>query len=182
MSLQGTRPPKCGGLGGERLQPADRSSAHSVHENFPMVLSHCRPTWLAAFGLIACSLPWCANASEPPAPVTLIFDTGIGNDVDDALALGVIHALQAHGHCELLAVTITKDHALAAPFVDAINTFYGRGEVPIGTVRDGVTPAQGEFLGSAEVPGGYWLRYRRNLEAGAAEDAIRGPATGPAER
>ena len=29
----------------------------------------------------------------PPAPVKLIYDTDIGNDVDDALALAVIHAL-----------------------------------------------------------------------------------------
>ena len=138
-----------------------------------MVSNHCRPTWLAVFGLIACWLPWCANASEPSASIPLIFDTDIGNDVDDALALGVIHALQARGHCELLAVTITKDHALAAPFVDAINTFYGQGEVPIGTVRDGVTPAQGKFLGLAEVRDGDRLRYPRDLEPGAAEEAVR---------
>lgn len=45
-------------------------------------------------------------------PVRLIFDTDIGNDVDDALALGVIHALQSRGECELLAVTVSKDHPL----------------------------------------------------------------------
>ena len=73
-------------------------------------------------------------------PVKLIFDTDIGNDVDDALAMGLIHALQSRGQCELLAVTITKDQPLAAEFVDAINTFYGRGDIPIGMARSGVTP------------------------------------------
>src|SRR5687767_3088975 len=73
-------------------------------------------------------------------PVRLIFDTDMGNDIDDALALGVIHALQSRGECELLAVTITKDNKWAAPFVDAVNTFYGRANIPIGMVRDGKAP------------------------------------------
>ena len=46
-------------------------------------------------------------------PVRLVFDTDIGNDVDDVLALGMIHSLQSRGHCELLAVTVTKDNAKA---------------------------------------------------------------------
>ncbi len=80
-------------------------------------------------------------------PIRLIFDTDMGNDVDDAVALAVIHALQGRGACELLAVTITKDNDLAAPFTDAINTFYGRGEIPIGVVRNGSTPGIGRYLG-----------------------------------
>lgn len=81
------------------------------------------------------------------APVGLIFDTDMGNDVDDALALGVAHALHSRGLCRLLAVTVTKDHPLAAPFVQAVNTFYGRGDIPIGVVRDGKTREPGKFLG-----------------------------------
>ena len=54
--------------------------------------------------------------------VKLIFDTDMGNDVDDALALAMIHTLQNRGECELLAVTITKDHEEVAPYVDAINS------------------------------------------------------------
>src|SRR5262245_42689099 len=40
-----------------------------------------------------------AVADEPIShrPIPLIFDTDIGNDVDDALALGVIHALVSRG-------------------------------------------------------------------------------------
>jgi len=46
-----------------------------------------------------------AEPYDPARPVAIIYDTDIGNDVDDALALGVIHALQSRGECELLAVT-----------------------------------------------------------------------------
>ncbi|MBM3970733.1 MAG: nucleoside hydrolase [Planctomycetes bacterium] len=89
--------------------------------------------------------PTCAD--EPlTRPVKLIFDTDMGNDIDDALALGVIHALQSRGECELLAVTLSKDNDLAAPFVDLVNTFYGRGNIPLGVVRNGKTPEDSRYL------------------------------------
>jgi len=43
-----------------------------------------------------------------PKPVKIIFDTDIGNDCDDVMALAVIHALQNRGATELLAVTLTN--------------------------------------------------------------------------
>ena len=62
----------------------------------------------------------------------MIFDTDLCGDCDDVLALGMVHALESRGACRLLAVTISVDHDLSAPFVDAVNTFYGRGNIPIG--------------------------------------------------
>lgn len=82
-------------------------------------------------------------------PVRFIFDTDIGNDVDDVLALGMIHSLQSRGELELVAVTLTKDAREAPAFVDAVNTFYGRGNVPVGITSSGVTPDIGKFLGLA---------------------------------
>lgn len=69
------------------------------------------------------------------SPVRVIFDTDITGDVDDVLALAMLHALQDRGHCELLAVTVSKVNPLTGPFVDAVNTFYGRPEIPIGITR-----------------------------------------------
>lgn len=80
------------------------------------------------------------------APVPLIFDTDMGNDIDDALALGVIHALQSRGECRLLAVTLSKDNEFAAPYVDLVNTFYGRAKIPIGVVRGGKTPEDSPYI------------------------------------
>lgn len=112
-------------------------------------------------------------AAEPAPPVDLVFDTDIGNDIDDALAVGLIHALQSRGECRLLAVTITKDSPLAAPFTDALNTFYGRGGIPIGVVRDGKTPEQGKYLGLVETRDEGRLRYPHDLARGAdAPDAV----------
>lgn len=73
-------------------------------------------------------------------PVRLILDTDMGNDCDDALALGMIHALENRNEVHLLAVTITKDNRDAAVYIDLVNHFYGRPDVPIGLVRGGKTP------------------------------------------
>ncbi len=79
-------------------------------------------------------------------PVRIIFDTDMGNDVDDALALAVIHALESRGEARLIAVTVTKDSPHAAALVDVIDTFYGRGEIPIGMVSHGKTPEDSAMI------------------------------------
>ena len=125
-----------------------------------------------SMALICTQVDLLADNGRPP--VKLIFDTDIGNDCDDVLALGMIHALQSRGECELLAVTITKDHELAAPFVDAVNTFYGRGSIPIGVCRSGVTPQQGKFNGLAIAETRGELRYPHDLVSGKdAPDAVQ---------
>ncbi len=96
-------------------------------------------------------------------PLKVIFDTDLGNDVDDALALALIHALQSRGECQLLAVTVTKSQPRAAAFADAINTFYGRGDIPIGLIRDGPTPDIGKFLGLVDVMDEGRPRYPQDL-------------------
>jgi enterochelin esterase-like enzyme/inosine-uridine nucleoside N-ribohydrolase len=125
--------------------------------------------WLSVTSLLCVTV---AHADEPPAPVDLIFDTDIGNDVDDVLALGMIHALQSRGECRLLAVTITKDCPQAAAFTDAVNTFYCRGETPVGIARSGVTPDPGKFLPLAAKEIGGWPIYPHDLEGSAAPDAV----------
>jgi inosine-uridine nucleoside N-ribohydrolase len=67
----------------------------------------------------------------------VIFDTDMGNDVDDALALGMLHALTDRGECELIGVTLTNANPAAAPYIRMVNGFYGRGELPVGAaVKD----------------------------------------------
>jgi hypothetical protein len=105
-----------------------------------------------------------AGAAEPPG---LIFDTDICGDCDDVLALGMIHALQSRGACRLLAVTVSVDNELAAPFVDAVNTFYGRGDIPIGVVRKGGVVEQSKYLGLVNEKGeGGGDRFPHDLKSG----------------
>ncbi|MBB3208087.1 hypothetical protein FHS27_003914 [Rhodopirellula rubra] len=142
------------------------------------------PILFATFALASCFTAICVpaicfpaiyvstcDAAQPPLPV--IFDTDMGNDCDDVLALGMIHALQSRGECQLVAVTITKDHALAAPFVDAVNTFYSNGNIPIGVCRSGITDHEGRFNGLAEARDDGELRYPHDLASGEnAPDAV----------
>jgi inosine-uridine nucleoside N-ribohydrolase len=108
-------------------------------------------------------------------PVPLIFDTDMGNDVDDALALAVIHSLQSRGEAKLLAVTITKDNRFAAPYIDMVNTFYRRPEIPVGMVRNGKTPEDAPMI---RVPverknaSGAFVYPRRIADGSAAPEAV----------
>src|SRR3954454_19213306 len=62
----------------------------------------------------------------------VIFDTDMGNDVDDALALAILHSLTDRGECRLIGVTLTNANPSAVPYVRLVNAFYGRGELPVG--------------------------------------------------
>ncbi|HKW97636.1 MAG TPA: nucleoside hydrolase [Bryobacteraceae bacterium] len=99
------------------------------------------PNSLARYAL---AVLFCCALSA--APVRLIFDTDMGNDIDDAVALAMIHALESRGEAKLLAVTVTKDNRWSAPFIDVMNTFYGRGNIPIGVVHNGKTPEDSNMI------------------------------------
>jgi inosine-uridine nucleoside N-ribohydrolase len=74
------------------------------------------------------------------APVDVIFDTDMAHDVDDVGALALLHALADRGECRILAVGISEsaraDEGLwGAPMADVVNTYYGRGGIPVGVYR-----------------------------------------------
>lgn len=116
----------------------------------------------------------CMSLSAASGPVRVIFDTDMGNDVDDALALGILHALETRGEAKLLAVTVTKDNPYAAAFVDVENTFYRRGEIPIGVVKNGKTPDDNPMIRvpcERKNPDGSYV-YPRRMALGAAPGAV----------
>jgi hypothetical protein len=68
----------------------------------------------------------------PPRPV-VIFDTDMGSDCDDAGALAVLHALADAGELEVLGVIFSSGrNRYGVGACDAINTYYGRGDLPLG--------------------------------------------------
>jgi inosine-uridine nucleoside N-ribohydrolase len=79
-------------------------------------------------------------------PLHVIFDTDMGNDVDDALALAMLHAFASRGEVQLLAVTVSKDNPWAAEYVRLVDEYYGRGAIPVGIVHDGKTPEDGLYV------------------------------------
>jgi inosine-uridine nucleoside N-ribohydrolase len=120
-------------------------------------------------GISACAAALLLASTALAEPARLIFDTDMGNDVDDALALAVIHALESRGEAKLLAVTLTKDNRYSAPYVDLVNHFYGRGSIPIGVVKNGPTPKEAPMIQApAELRDDYGLLvYPRRITNGA---------------
>ena len=126
-----------------------RAGAFKCHESACVIIHPIHMRRCLFFGIILFTLLLGSSQAATPVsqqPVHLILDTDIGNDVDDALALSIIHALQSRKEVDLLAVTITKDNRFAAPFVNLVNTFYGRPNIPIGVVHGGKTPGDASML------------------------------------
>ena len=95
---------------------------------------------IAAVALLAAGVA-CAQT------LPVIFDTDMGNDVDDALALAMLHSLESRGECRLIGVTVTKDNPWAPVYVDLVNTFYGRAHIPVGMVGNSrVTPENSPMI------------------------------------
>jgi purine nucleosidase len=78
------------------------------------------------------------DARERNAPSNVIFDTDMWSDIDDALALAMLHALQDRHEINLVAVTVSTDIKWCASYVDLIDTFYRHPQVPVGLVRHGL--------------------------------------------
>src|ERR1700677_3248999 len=98
-------------------------------------------TLLAVLLILAAAAP--ASAATP---LRVVFDTDMGNDVDDALALAMLHALASRGEVKLLAVTVSKDNPWAAEYVRMVDEYYGRGAIPVGIVHDGKTQDDGLYV------------------------------------
>jgi len=79
--------------------------------------------------LAALTLVMTAAATEPPR---IIIDTDLRSDVDDAATLAMVNALADNGECELIGVMASQTGPSIVGAINAINTYYGRGDVPIG--------------------------------------------------
>ena len=121
---------------------------------------------LIPFCFFSCESP----KKQPPAreavvvstgPVSVILDTDMGPDVDDAGALAMLHAFADEGEARILGVMSSNPNQWAAPTIDAINTYFGRGDLPIGAPKtDGVIIANTYGWNEKLVP-----RYPHNLDS-----------------
>lgn len=68
------------------------------------------------------------------AQKNIIFETDMGNDIDDALALDMLYKWDETKKIKLLAVMLNKMGEFPPQFIDVMNTWYGHKKVPIGLV------------------------------------------------
>ncbi|PQO40008.1 nucleoside hydrolase [Blastopirellula marina] len=81
--------------------------------------------------------------AEEPAAVRIVFDTDMDSDCDDAGALAILHALADKGDLEILGTLVSSSHSWSGPCVDAINTYFGRPDLPIGVSKANSASRQG---------------------------------------
>lgn len=84
-------------------------------------------------GAISCR----SAAGTAPEVQNVIFDTDMGNDVDDALALGMLYRYMDEGKINLNAIVLNKEGMAAPEFLDIMGTWYGYPDIPVGIIRDG---------------------------------------------
>jgi inosine-uridine nucleoside N-ribohydrolase len=79
---------------------------------------------------------WICIATAAPLP-KIIFDTDMTGDCDDCGALALLHALADTGEVEILGcIASFGGNPYVVGCIDAINTYYGRGDLPVGAVHD----------------------------------------------
>ena len=106
----------------------------------------------------------------------IIFDTDMGNDSDDAIALVMLHAAQREGTAELLGITVNKSNPYAPVFTNILNDHYGARNVPIAYLNGGLSTGNGVFLKricEQRTPNGLYLYSRRAVDASQFPDAVK---------
>jgi len=93
----------------------------------------------------------------PPPPLVLL-DTDLGSDIDDALALAMLHGYEDRGLVELASVTISRDSETAARYADTLNTLLGHPGLPVGIDRSATyfwadADSYVSLVGEMRVPG-----------------------------
>ncbi|MDY0170581.1 MAG: nucleoside hydrolase [Thermoguttaceae bacterium] len=107
--------------------------------------------------LLACLYVWTAGPLAGAEPVPIILDVDMESDVDDVGALALLSALADLGEARILAVMVSAANPHSAPCADRINTYYGRGDLPIGNVQ-GEPIARPLRAGQAVLRGSRYVR------------------------
>jgi hypothetical protein len=94
---------------------------------------------------IACMVVACREKSEPLSEEAsgklsegvprLILDTDLSSDVDDVGAVALLHGLADQGKVDILAMQVSSGDPWSVPCLDALNTWFGRPDIPLGIIR-----------------------------------------------
>ncbi len=68
--------------------------------------------------------------------VKIIYDTDFDSDIDDVGALYMLHTLARQDKAEILATILSSTHFWSPFALDAVNTYWGHPDIPIGARKD----------------------------------------------
>lgn len=81
--------------------------------------------------------PTGAGGGPAPNAVPIILDTDIAGDCDDVGTVAMLNALADLGEARMLGIVVNTSLPWGPRCVDAVCTYYGRPDVPIGIARKG---------------------------------------------
>jgi inosine-uridine nucleoside N-ribohydrolase len=106
------------------------------------VTQHSRPRLLLTIAALLIAFfhgPATASAQNGAKnAIPLIFETDMGNDVDDVLALDMLYKLVDQGRVHLLGISTNKDNPYSILLLRIMNNWYGHPEIPLGKVQNGI--------------------------------------------
>jgi len=79
-------------------------------------------------------------------PISVIFDTDMGNDIDDALAMQMLLNYERKGIVDIKGIGISKDNPKAIDFVDGFCRYNKRNHIPLGYIYQGDCPDDNTYL------------------------------------
>ncbi|MGN0234183.1 MAG: nucleoside hydrolase [Bacteroidaceae bacterium] len=111
------------------------------------------------------------------AKQNIIFETDMGNDLDDAWALDMLHKYADEGQVRILAVMLNKEGVGPCQYVELMNTWYGRPKIPIGhavsqTNISGGIPCFPEIVAAKKAEDGSLLYPHKISQLSDCPDAV----------
>ncbi len=88
--------------------------------------------------MISCGSSKTDTGKTGTEAIPVIFETDMGNDVDDAIALDMLYKYLDQGKINLLGISTNKDNPYSIPFLQIMDNWYGYADIPLGKVKDGV--------------------------------------------
>lgn len=103
------------------------------------IMAHCLSSLFLLFtiSILSCSTPGSAVGTKGASAVPVIFETDMGNDVDDALALDMLYKYMDEGKVKLMGISNNKNSDYSLPFLQIMNNKYGYPKIPLGNVLQG---------------------------------------------
>jgi inosine-uridine nucleoside N-ribohydrolase len=96
------------------------------------------------------------NQGQEKPPVGIIFDCGLGNSIDEALALALLYGVEGKNETRVISLSVSKPNLKAAAFCEAIARFYGGASsgafgavgrtMPVGLADEGKSPEDTPML------------------------------------
>src|SRR4029077_7034992 len=93
------------------------------------------------------------SPEQEKPPVGIIFDSDIGNSIDDMLALALLYGFVSKREARVVSLSLSKARLKAAAFCDAVVRFYARAAgdehrriLPIGLAVDVQLPEDTPML------------------------------------